>query len=312
MMILLVLLLLLCIAVILFMYGRIRVSWAEKRYPPGGDYVMAEGIRLHYISEGEGRAIVFLHGGILDGSDFREAIKVAASRGLRGIAFDRPGYGYSDRPRKTNVTPAVQARLLHRALQELEVEKPVLVGHSWSGVLVMEYALRYPEEISGIVTLGGGMYPEGYPAEKGDPISSIVTAPVLGWILTNAILPVLGPPLADRMLKETFKPEPVPESYRKAAKALWLRPGQFKANREDVLAFVPAAKAVSGQYGKIGVPVAIVVGDRDPFETKSHSYRLHEEIPESKLIVLEHAAHMIPQHHPEAVMDAVAAFIKKT
>lgn len=296
----------------LFMYGRFKELRAEKKYPPSGNFVMAEGSRLHYISEGKGRPIVFLHGGVLDGNDFSKAVKMAASRGYRGIAFDRPGYGYSERPRKINVTPAVQAKMLNKALKELGAEKPILVGHSWSGVLVLEYALRYPQDISGIVILGGGMYPEGYPAEKGDPISSIVTAPVLGWTVLNLMMPVLGPPLADRILKETFKPEPVPESYRRAVKALWLRPGQFKANREDVLAFVPATKAISGRYGKIGVPLAIVVGNLDPFDTKSHSFRLHEEVPDSGLIVLDDAAHMLPQRHPEAVMKVVFEFIKKT
>ncbi len=264
-----------------------------------------EGIRLHYISKGEGQPIVFLHGGVLNGHDFDSVIDRAAASGFHGIAFDRPGYGYSDRPGNKPVTPQMQAKLLHQALQELGVEKPILVGHSWSGVLVLAYALDYPDDLSGIITLGAGMYAEGYPAEKGDPISVAVTTPVLGDALMNTLLAVLGPPLAKMILTETFKPEPVPEAYRKVTLANWLRPLQFKSNREDVLAFVPAVKAMAGRYKEIKAPLVIVVGADDPFDTKEHSFRLHQELPDSTLIVEQNAAHMIPQNHPDAVMKAI-------
>ncbi|AWB43455.1 alpha/beta hydrolase [Paenibacillus sp. CAA11] len=289
----------------LYLYGQYRFRAQEEQYPPTGQFVTAEGTKLHYISKGAGRPIVFLHGGVLDGHDFDHVLERAASSGFRGIAFDRPGYGYSERPQNERVTPMTQARLLHQALSVLDIEKPILVAHSWSGVLVMAYALEYPEEVSGIVTLGAGLYPEGYPAEQGDPISSLVTTPVLGSAVMNTMLAVLGPPLANNMLKETFKPEEVPEGYREAVHALWLRPSQFRANREDVLAFVPAAKALMGRYKEIRVPLVIVIGAEDPFETKEHSFRLHQELPHSRLIVLPQAAHMIPHNHPDAVMRAV-------
>lgn len=289
----------------LYLVGQFQFRRAEKQFPPSGTFVTVEGMKLHYISKGEGKTVVFLHGGVLTGNDFEQVIDIAASSGFRGIAFDRPGYGYSDRPRNMKMTPKMQARLIHEALKMLGVEKPILVAHSWSGVLMLTYALDYPEDISGLVTLGAGMYSEGYPAERGDPISNIITLPVLGSVLMNMLLAVIGPSLANIILKNTFKPEQVPEAYRKATYAYWLRPSQFRANREDVLAFVPAAKAVSERYKEINVPLVIMVGADDPFETKEHSFRLHNENPNSTLIVQENVAHMIPQNHPDVVMKAI-------
>ena len=49
----------------------------------------------------------------------------------RVIAFDRPGFGYSTRPRDRTWTATEQARLIHQALGQLSVEKPIVVGHSW-------------------------------------------------------------------------------------------------------------------------------------------------------------------------------------
>jgi pimeloyl-ACP methyl ester carboxylesterase len=43
-------------------------------------------------------------------------------------------------------------------LQELGVEHPILVGHSWSGGLALTYALAYPGDLAGLVVLGGYVY----------------------------------------------------------------------------------------------------------------------------------------------------------
>jgi pimeloyl-ACP methyl ester carboxylesterase len=294
---------------VLYLYNQYKFKTAEAEYPPTGRFVTVEGIKLHYFDKGEGRPVVFLHGGVLTGNDFDQAMDIALSRGYRVISFDRPGYGYSERPKNEKVTPMTQARLLHGALKVIGVEKPILVGHSWSGILVLSYALNYPDDISGIVTLGGGMYKEGYPAEKGDPISKIVTTPILGDLVLNTLLATLGTMMAKNILKETFAPESVPSDYRKATLALWLRPSQFKANREDVLAFAPAAEQLSKLYKTIKTPTVIVVGAKDPFATKEHSYRLYHENQAARLIELPDAAHMIPHNHPHAVVEAVDTLV---
>lgn len=300
-----ILLVLVGLAAVLYGYNQYRFHQGESRYPPSGQFVTVDGYKLHYLAKGSGKPVVFLHGGVLAADDFTEVLELAARQGYRAIAFDRPGYGYSERPREEAVTPAVQARLIHDALQQLGVEKPVLVGHSWSGVLVLTYALLYPDEVAGVVTLGGAMYKEGYPAENGDPLSSLVTTPVVGSVLLHTLLHPLGSALADGMLTATFAPEPVPDDYRSRTKASLLRPAAFRANREDVLAFPPAAQAVSTRYKEIRQPVVIVVGDQDPFGTMAQAERLHREIPHSQLLVLPDVAHMIPQHHPEQVVQAV-------
>ncbi|RAL24293.1 alpha/beta hydrolase [Thermoflavimicrobium daqui] len=281
----------------LLWYNHNQIKQAEAKFPPTGKFVTIEGIKLHYISEGSGKPIVFLHGGVLTGDDFRKVIKLAVKQGYHTIAFDRPGYGYSERPKSEDATPMVQARLLHHALKKLGVERPMLVGHSWSGILVLSYALSYPDNLSGMIILGGAMYKEGYPAEHGDPISKIVTTPILGDALLHMLIttPIIKG-LARNILKETFTPEPVPADYYETAVALWLRPNHFKANREDVLFFAPTA---------------VVVGENDPFGVQAQAKRLKRDMPHAKLITLPNVAHMIPQNHPQLVMDVVHTFISE-
>jgi len=268
-------------------------------------FVTLDGIRLHYFVEGRGHPVVCLHGGILDGRDFRDVLCLAAARGYRGMAFDRPGYGLSERPNE-KMTPFDQARILHRALQTLEVRQPIIVGHSWSGLLSLIFAFMYPDSVSGIVLLAPAMYKEGYPAEHGDPLSRLMTAPVIGDLAVRLFLktPLAGK-MTETMLMQTFAPETPPDGYRERVYATFLRPGQIKANREDVLAFPPAALEAAKRYAEIRHPVFVVVGEEDPFGTKEQALRLKEDIPHAMLNIVPRVAHMIPQNHPELVIEAI-------
>ncbi|ANY74511.1 alpha/beta fold hydrolase [Paenibacillus ihbetae] len=294
---------------LLYIFSVFTVWCAKRLYPPAGSFVEAEGVRLHVHDAGNGQPIVFLHGGVLWGEDFKEASAWAVRQGYRALAFDRPGYGYSGRFRKGITTPKDQARLLHGALHQLGAERPILVAHSWSGVLALTYALDYPDELSGLVIIGGGMYRKHYPAAEGDLLSKLVTMPILGSLFLYTLLVPMGRLLSSGMMRATFAPEPVPPEYGRAVRALWFRPGQFRANREDVLAFAQACDDISERYGEITVPVVIAAGEADPFPTLVHSTWLHREIPHSKLIMHPDAGHMIPQLHPGIVMDSIQMLI---
>ncbi|MFF3922670.1 alpha/beta fold hydrolase [Paenibacillus lactis] len=169
----------------------------------------------------------------------------------------------------------------------------------------LTYALDYPDDLSGLIIIGAGMYRKHYPAAEGDLLSKLVTMPILGSLFLHTLLVPMGRLLSHGMMRATFAPEPVPEAYGRAVRALWFRPGQFRANREDVLAFGQACDEVSGRYGEIMAPVVIAAGAADPFPTLVHSTWLHQDIPHSKLIMHPGAGHMIPQLHPGIVMDSI-------
>lgn len=291
----------------LYIYNKFQVKKAEKLYPPNGKFVTVDQYRLHYISEGAGKPIVFLHGGILSSRDFQDVLSLAAKQGYHAIAFDRPGYGYSDRPKHEKVTPILQAKLIHQALKELGINQPIiLVGHSWSGTMTLSYALQYPDEVAGIVLLGAAMYKEGYPAEHGDFLSNVFTTPIVGIILLNTLLKTpLFKWLSDSMVKATFAPESAPEEYKEEVFALGFRPRHFRANREDVLAFPGTSKQLSERYKEIKIPTIIVVGEKDPFGTIEQAQRLKKELPHAKYSLVPDIGHMIPQLHPEVVLNHV-------
>ncbi|GAA0471456.1 alpha/beta hydrolase [Alkalibacillus silvisoli] len=290
----------------LVLYNRLQFKEAEKQYLPKGDFISVDGIRLHYIQEGVGQPVVFLHGGILSSRDFEEVVRLTASKGFQAIVFDRPGYGFSERP-KSEVTPIKQAQIIHSAIKELGISEPViLVAHSWSGSMSLSYAAQYPNDVAGIMTLGAALYKEGYPAEDGDVLSKLIKAPLIGKLMLNTLLKTpLGKRMATVMVRETFKPELPPKGYIEELYAIAFRPNHFYANREDVLTFPKATLQISKQYSEIKHPVLIIVGEDDPFGTIEHAKRLNKELPHSNLKIQPKVAHMIPDLHPELVVDNV-------
>ncbi|MGD8644186.1 MAG: alpha/beta hydrolase, partial [Chromatiales bacterium] len=131
---------------------------AEQIYPPLGEFALVDGVRMHYTQTGSGRPIVLIHGASTSLRDFEASIVDPLSRRYRVIAVDRPGHGYSQRPDGEWPNPAKQARFIHDLLVQLDAETPVLVGHSWSGSVVLAYLLAYPEATAGGVLLAGGSH----------------------------------------------------------------------------------------------------------------------------------------------------------
>lgn len=293
--------------VVLYLYNKSQFKKAEKQYPPSGNFINVDGCRIHYLLEGQGQPVVFLHGGILSSTDFKEVVALAAKQGYQAIAFDRPGYGYSERPNNKKVTPITQADMIHRALKQLGIDEPIiLVGHSWSGTMTLSYAIHYPDHVAGIVLLGGAMYKEGYPAENGDMLSKLITTPVLGNLILNTLLKTpLAKGMASSMVKATFAPEKAPNGYMEEVYALGFRLTHFKANREDVLAFPETSYKLCERYKEITVPTKLIVGEKDPFNTIEQGNRLKEDIPHAKYKVIPGIGHMIPDLHPTLVLENI-------
>ena len=133
---------------------------AEHRYPPGGKFITVDRVRLHYIERGAGPVIVLLHGnGTMARYFVLSGVLDLLAKDHRVIAFDRPGFGFSERPRGRIWTAEAQAALLHKALLGIEVTQAVVVGHSWGTLVALALALREPADVAGLVLLSGYYFP---------------------------------------------------------------------------------------------------------------------------------------------------------
>lgn len=91
-----------------YLVVRNQTRRAERDNPPSGEFIDIDGVRLHYIEQGEGPVLVLLHGNVVMADDFRmSGLLERLAQSHRVIAFDRPGFGYSERPRDTTWTPEI-------------------------------------------------------------------------------------------------------------------------------------------------------------------------------------------------------------
>jgi len=130
-------------------FVRQRTRAIERANPPMGQFIEVDGVRLHYIERGQGQPLVLLHGNGTMVQDFDiSGLIDLASEQYRVIAFDRPGFGYSERPRTRIWSPEAQAELLHKALQRLGVSNAVVLGHSWGTLVALALALKYSSDVN--------------------------------------------------------------------------------------------------------------------------------------------------------------------
>jgi pimeloyl-ACP methyl ester carboxylesterase len=283
------------------------VNWqarrAERRHPPEGEFITVNGVRLHYTEAGEGSPVILLHGNGTMLNDVALGILGPLAKTHRVIAFDRPGFGYSERPRDRVWTPEEQAALLRDALRALGVDRPVLYGHSFGAPVVVTFALMYPEETRGVVAASGYYYP----TRRLDSLfawSNVL--PVLGPVLRNTLVPVEGAVFGKLAVKALFDPAEIPPTYDEFPSSLALRPGQLRAAGEDGTTLRAWAKRISPHYGEISVPVMIVSGAEDrAVSYRTHSLRLGRQIPGARLHIWPETGHMV--HHTRAteVIDAI-------
>ncbi len=265
-------------------------------------FVTVDGTRLHFVIRGAGRPVVLIHGNPGSTQDWTRVFgPVGASH--RVIAFDRPGHGRSERPKHVDATVEVQARLLHDALKQLHVERPIVVGHSWGGALALVYAITYPKEVAGVVLVAPAVY------ESQDGVSlltSLPAVPVIGDAVNTVLTPLFGASIVRSELKKAFSPDPVPKNYLRSVLFEWTRSKKVKAYSLDESSLNESLKKFSPRYPEITVRVSILTGDSDLIVSeKDNAERLHQALPRSHLIVLPKTGHQIPFTHPQAVVDEI-------
>lgn len=260
--------------------------------------------RVHYIDQGDGPPVVLLHGDGLTAMDWKFSGLIDALAGThRVIAFDRAGFGYSSRPQAHAWTPSAQASILHEALHWLDVGPAVIVGHSWGALVAIALALEHPADCARLLLISGYYFPTFRPEMA---ILGVPALPFAGGVLRYTVLPPLARLLASLVSAQAFAPAHVDEAFA-AQLPLAVRPSQIWANAQDAALTIPSVAAMAHRYKDVRIPVAIVAGAGDKVVSPDQSERLADEIPESQLLVVPGAGHMVHYTANDTIAKSIAA-----
>lgn len=133
-------------------------KWLNKEeYPFESNYLQTEHGKIHYIDEGQGDIMLFVHGTPAWSFLYRNYIK-EFSKTHRCIALDHLGFGLSDKPREFEGTPQAHAQNLNLLIEHLSLKNITLVVHDFGGPIGLSYAIAHPENVKNIVLFNSWLW----------------------------------------------------------------------------------------------------------------------------------------------------------
>jgi pimeloyl-ACP methyl ester carboxylesterase len=272
-------------------------------------FAEVDGLEVHYKLAGEGEpAFVLLHGFAASAFSWRKVTEPLGGLGYV-IAFDRPAFGLTERPMpdewsgENPYSPEAQSDLTIALMDELGVEKAVLVGHSAGGTIAAFTALRHPGRVEALILEDAAIYTQGGTPGWVRPLLLTPQMRRLGPVLVRSIAR-WGEGVIERAWDD---PEKITlellSGYKKPLEAEnWDR-----ALWEFTLASHPLG--LGARLQEITVPVLVVSGDNDRIVPTEESVRLAEELPHAELVVIPRCGHVPHEECPGAFLHAVADFM---
>lgn len=156
-------------------------QWLDKKeYPFSSNFYEVNGHKLHYIDEGKGDTILFVHGTPSWSFDFRNVIKKLRTTN-RCIAIDHIGFGLSDKPEHYDYSTQNHSRTLEKFITDKDLNDITLVVHDFGGPIGLNVAIRQPQRIKKIVVMNSWLW-----SSRNDPdfikMSKILKSPLLPFL----------------------------------------------------------------------------------------------------------------------------------
>ncbi len=270
-------------------------------------FIAVDGLEVHYKEKGAGEpSLLLLHGFAASTFTWREVMEALASYG-RVVAYDRPAFGLTERPVDVQERHAYgtdyQPELAVGLMDELGIERAILVGNSAGGAAAMRTALAYPERVEALILADPAVY-------RGEGLPAIARA-----LMNTPQADRLGPLFARRIRDWGYD----------FGRAAWHDPRGFTDaiwegytrplgadNWDRALWYLMAGSSstnLAGQLDELSLPVLVISGDDDRIIPTEQSVRLAGELPNVELVVLPNCGHVPHEECPEAFLAAVDEFL---
>ena len=273
-------------------------------------FVNVAGLRTRYIEQGQGPAVILLHGASLGSSAdvFKRNLGPLADFGLRVIAYDQPGFGLSDDPPEWGV--GFRTKFILQFMDALGIDTAALVGHSQAGNMAAELAVSNPDRVNKVVVLGtGSLLPplpdaekkSARPAEGEEGGDSEPTAADVREILAkNTFHQEL---ITDEVVQERLR-----MSTGKNHKAFLARNAAGAKNKgapKD-----PSKKPMWQRLGEIKQPMLMIYGREDRGKANERATQLKQQQPSLDLHIVPNCKHLVQWDAEKDVYRLAGPFLR--
>lgn len=255
---------------------------------PEGHYVeLPSGLRLHYLDEGSGPAVIWLHGsgpGASGYSNFKGNVPDFVAAGYRNLVLDLPGFGRSDKPDDVNYDLAFFVAALRGFMDALDLPRATLLGNSLGGAIALGLTLEQPQRVERLILMapGGVEARETYFEMEG--IRRMVEIYGRGPMGVEEMRQVMSLQLYDATgLEESLLAE-------RAAVAVTQPANLFSTM------LVPD---MTERLGEIPCPVLGFWGTNDLFNPPSGADKFLAGVPQARFLMVNRCGHWVQVEHRE-------------
>lgn len=280
-----------------------QAAWIDKNlFPFESKWITVAGQSMHYIDEGEGDVILFVHGTPEWSFGFRDLIR-ELRKDFRCIALDHLGFGLSDKPADANYTCQAHAQRLEKFIQQLRLTGVTLVANDFGGGFALSYAIAYPENTSRIVLFNTWMR-----SLKDDPHYAGPAKMMNTWLGRFLYLQCNFPVRVVMPAAFGNKKKLTKEIHAHYLKAL-------PSARDRIAAYTFASELMNASawwqahWDKLdrisAVPTLIFWGLKDKFVPPAELGHWRQRLPQARIIEYPDAGHFVQEEKPEAMASEI-------
>lgn len=276
----------------------IRLMAQTNPIPVESGYIDVDGGKLYYESAGKGECLVLLHDGMVHSCIWDEQFMEFAKK-YRVVRYDRRTYGKSSDPEKLYS----HIEDLNQLFVQLKIDKAVVFGMSSGGRLTIDFALKYPAKVKGLVLVGavvGGFgYTQHMLTRGGRYFPKNYTNP-------------------DDVLKyfATEDPYEIYFENKEVRQKVWnmlesSKPSHDAREKGKITLARGAERAAVKFLSEIKVPTLILVGEFDHPDVHAHAGVINSGIEGSKRVIILKSGHLIPMEQPAIFNETVYDFLNE-
>lgn len=283
---------------------------SERRWRdrfPDRTFLQVGGLDIHYERKGKGPPVLLIHGLGDSTRTWRGCQTLLARAGFDVVAIDLRGSGYSEKRDGVDMTTHALVEELANFIDLLGLDRPVIGGVSYGGLLSLLLATRHPGKVGGLIICNAIAYPE--------PINlpldlKLARHPVLNavghWVMSR------------RGLEKTFRAWNFNQDWTGVAARVdehWKQlslPNGRRAFMALVRGFDEATvERAARLYPMIRVPTLLLWGEREKWFPKEQGEKLKKAIPKAKLVIVKKGMHLFMEEDPGLFARHAIPFLKK-
>ena len=278
-----------------------RPAWVDDElFPFQSRFLDLDGHRVHYVDEGSGLTLLFLHGNPTWSFDY-STVTTLLREDFRCIAVDYPGFGLSTAAPGYRYLPAEHAAVIGGFVDALGLSNVTLVGHDWGGPIGLAVVQDRPEIFDRLVLTNTWAWPVSDPLIQvmshvmGSPIGRLLIRQLN--LFVNVMIPIghrLTTPTSGQM-----------DHYKKALDSPARREASAVFPREITSSRAFLADIEAGLEDIAALPTLIIWGDGDFAFGDKELRRWQETFTDHETVIVSGAGHFVPSDAPEQFAAAI-------